>query len=285
MANTHVKSMLDPIKLDVDGKPSHAKRGVHPSTNYHGRNDEPPSPNDSGEEELQDDIAKAQSLSLRVSQISNDASKFRSMRTILRGDYDKIELDAKEGLRRQRLYVVATDMSEEAAYALEWTVGTVLRDGDTMFAIYAMDINDVGADADNFSTSSAVQTETNNAPKEGDGQKLMESTYNLVRVMSTNIEKTISGEAPPTPNFDISASRPSSHVRFSSVFGASPMRGGSKAERERIKAAEAISDRCIALLRKTKLQVRIIIDVVHTKSPKHIITEVVSSLHSRSPQN
>src|SRR5690606_26903458 len=30
-------------------------------------------------------------------------------------------------------------LSSEAAYALEWTIGTVLRDGDTLLAISAME--------------------------------------------------------------------------------------------------------------------------------------------------
>ncbi len=34
---------------------------------------------------------------------------------------------------------MSTDLSDEAAYALEWTIGTVLRDGDTLLAVYAVD--------------------------------------------------------------------------------------------------------------------------------------------------
>jgi hypothetical protein len=243
------------------------------------------SPNDSGEEEILDDIAKAQSLSLRLSKINSDPSKCRCMRTILRGDYSKIEEDAKQGLRRQRLYMVATDISDEAAYALEWTIGTVLRDGDTLFAVYAMDISDVGGDsADAHSTSSATNLEQQNAPSSGDGAKLMESTYKMVRVLSNTVESTIPAEPSALDprkslRFDPSTSRPSSGTRFGS-FASPDMRGTGRAERERLKAVAAITDRCVHLLRKTKLQIRIIIDVLHCKSPKHIITEVVS--HSES---
>jgi len=56
------------------------------------------------------------------------------------------------------------------------------------------------------------------------------------------------------------------------------VRGTGRAERERLKAVNAITDRCVHLLRKTKLQVRVIIDVLHCKSPKHIITEVIDYL-------
>jgi len=39
------------------------------------------------------------------------------------------------GARRKRRYVVASDLSEESRYAVEWGVGTVLRDGDEMLIV------------------------------------------------------------------------------------------------------------------------------------------------------
>ena len=36
-------------------------------------------------------------------------------------------------------YLVATDLSGEAQHALEWRIGMVLRNGDTLMAIYAID--------------------------------------------------------------------------------------------------------------------------------------------------
>lgn len=41
----------------------------------------------------------------------------------------------KLGNRRKRKYVVASDLSEESRYAVEWGIGTVLRDGDEMLVI------------------------------------------------------------------------------------------------------------------------------------------------------
>lgn len=283
------KSLLDPVStgIDIDGRPTHAKRtGVHPNTNFDVADpSELPSPNDSGDEEVMDDIAKAQSLSLRVSKISSDASKYRAIRTVLRGDYSKIEEDAKLGLRRQRLYLVATDLSEEAAYALEWTIGTVLRDGDTLFAVYAMDIGDVGGDAsDTHSTSSSTVEGLSAAPNSaGEGTKLMSDTYKMVRVLSNTVESTIPAEASvldpsKAGGSEHSQSRPSSKIRFGS-FVSPDSRGMGRAERERHRAVDMITDRCVHLLRKTKLQIRVIVDVVHCKSPKHIITEVVRIPH------
>lgn len=37
--------------------------------------------------------------------------------------------------RRRKRYVVASDLSEEARYAVEWGIGTVLRDGDEMLVV------------------------------------------------------------------------------------------------------------------------------------------------------
>lgn len=39
------------------------------------------------------------------------------------------------GDRRKRRYVVASDLSEESRYAVEWAIGTVLRDGDDLLIV------------------------------------------------------------------------------------------------------------------------------------------------------
>ncbi|KAG6850279.1 hypothetical protein H0H93_015536 [Arthromyces matolae] len=41
----------------------------------------------------------------------------------------------KLGERRKRRYVVASDLSEESRYAVEWAIGTVLRDGDNLLIV------------------------------------------------------------------------------------------------------------------------------------------------------
>jgi nucleotide-binding universal stress UspA family protein len=51
-----------------------------------------------------------------------------------------------------------------------------------------------------------------------------------------------------------------------------------RAEKERYQAAVEVSDRCVKLLRRTRLQVRIVVEVFHCKSPKHMITEVIDFL-------
>ncbi|KDQ20874.1 hypothetical protein BOTBODRAFT_50921 [Botryobasidium botryosum FD-172 SS1] len=42
---------------------------------------------------------------------------------------------ASKGKEQGRRYVVASDLSEESKYAVEWAIGTVLRDGDEMIVV------------------------------------------------------------------------------------------------------------------------------------------------------
>lgn len=50
--------------------------------------------------------------------------------TLTHGTPDKI---LEETGRRPKRYVLASDLSDESRYALEWGIGTVLRDGDEMY--------------------------------------------------------------------------------------------------------------------------------------------------------
>lgn len=52
----------------------------------------------------------------------------RCMMTLTQGNPDAFE-------REGRRYVVASDLSEESRYAVEWGIGTVLRDGDDMIVV------------------------------------------------------------------------------------------------------------------------------------------------------
>lgn len=54
---------------------------------------------------------------------------------ISHGDADA----AAKRSKRPKRYVVASDGSEESSYAVEWTIGTVLRDGDEMLVVSVME--------------------------------------------------------------------------------------------------------------------------------------------------
>lgn len=147
------------------------------------------------------------------------------------------------------MYLVATDISPEAEYALEWTIGTVLRDGDTLFAVYAVDEDTAGTGGEG-----GVEI--------GHGAESVRDTAAIVRGLPANVA------APATP----SPLSKGADVRSRSrgVYGA--------AETERRRAVEDVTERCVRLLRKTRLQVRVVVEVFHCKSPRHMITEVIDFL-------
>lgn len=208
---------------------------------------------DSDEEQDVTDIKHAQKLSVNMTSIISTPATSRSVRIIYRGDFVKMQQEAKDHQRRVRKYLVATDLSDEAAHALEWTVGTVLRDGDTLLAIYCVD-EDVGiANNDSEDDSkmreqiAAIQASTNRS-----GMTPLMSPTNF--------------PSPLGPNFRLDP-----HSASASPMG----REKGKAEYERHRAVQDITDRVSRLLRKTKLQVKVVIEVIHCKSPKHLITEVI----------
>ena len=76
---------------------------------------------------------------MSFSPIESTLETQRVVRKIIRGEYEEIVREAEDSNRRTRKYLIATDLSGEAQHALEWTIGTVLRDRDTLIAIYAID--------------------------------------------------------------------------------------------------------------------------------------------------
>ena len=188
-------------------------------------------------------------LSMSVSTIDNGIAN-RSIRTIIRGDFqkvqDSIQAEAESGRRKKRTrkYLVAMDLSDESQYALEWAIGALLRDGDTMYVIYAIPKD--GA------TSSV---------KVGEGTRAMNEAATFVGNQTTeatmNPGRNFLGRLGPSPT----------DTRASS----------SNAEAERVRAVESISRWCFKLLRKSILQVRIAIEVIHCSTqPRLLITEAVS---------
>lgn len=264
-----VRSLLEPtVTITGPGgeRISNRKSGVHPNTNYDRSVSRSQSPGNSDSEEL-DDIRRAQSLSIRPSSIDSSVPH-RVIRTILRGDFARMQREAGEGIRRLRTYLVATDLSGEAAYALEWTIGTVLRDGDTLLAIYAVD-EEVG-------TGKGGDADSTQSLPIGEGAKSIQDTTAMIERMTLLSQHSPSISASPSPMIGSSLKTGS---RNDSSAGSADSRYLSKAEQERLHAIEGISQTCIKFLRKTKLQVRIAIEVIHCKSPKYMITEAVRTFH------
>jgi hypothetical protein len=248
-------------------KPLSKKTGVHPHTSFDDAVSATNTPAGSEDEAEVCDIKKAQNLSIYMSPIDHSVPN-QAIRTIVRGEFARMQAEADEGRRRLRKYLVATDLSEESVYALEWTIGTILRDGDTLFAVYAVDEESGTGKASESDVSSSVQI--------GDGAKAMQVTEAIV---GSQTEKTTDN---PVGTSIISSPRSSSiHLGSGgsdSKSESTDSRAMSKPEMDRLNAVERISQTCVRLLRKTRLQVRVAIEVIHCKSPKHLIIEAVRLL-------
>lgn len=252
-----VKSLIDPeitITGPTGAKLKSSKPVVHPNTSYDvasGFN----TPVTSDTEQDITDIKRAQKLSISMTPVSSTPTTNRCVRIIYRGDFAKMQTEARDNQRRIRTYLCATDLSDEAAHALEWTIGTVLRDGDTLLAVYCVD-EDVGvgegASGDDAQVKAQVAAVATTAAASS----------------STPLVHAVAQPSPLGSGFRLEPG--------SATTSASPMgRERGKAEQERYRAVQDITDRVSKLLRKTKLQVKVVIEVIHCKVPKHLITEII----------
>lgn len=251
-----VRSLLEPeitVTAPSGDRMRSSNPGVHPNTSFDEGASGFNTPVDSDTEADIEDVKRAQKLSINMTAVVSTPGTSRCVRTIYRGDFGKMQKEAQDNQRRVRKYLVATDLSDEAAHALEWTIGTVLRDGDTLLAIYCVDeelgINNDGSGDDQMKEQAAA---------------IAASTKPSA---STPILGPVNSPSPLGPGVRLGST---------SSASASPMgRERTKAEQERYRAVQDITDRVSKLLRKTKLQVKVVIEVIHCKSPKHLITEVI----------
>ncbi|KAL8858066.1 MAG: hypothetical protein Q9178_005391 [Gyalolechia marmorata] len=240
------------------------KKGpVHPNTNYDRVGSRGVSPNLSDSEELRD-IRHAQSLAIYASPIDNITPQ-RVIRNILRGDYRGIQDEAKAKRRKTRTYFVATDLSEEAAYALEWTIGTVLRDGDTLLAIYAIN--------EETGTGKTGDPGRINGLELSEGAKAMQDTTATMEKMTSETPRP--PPVSPAGSGALAAIGFGTRARRDSEKGSKDAWFRTKDEAERLHAIDMIGETCMELLRKTRLQVRVTVEVISCKSPRHLITEAI----------
>ncbi|EED22393.1 universal stress protein family domain protein [Talaromyces stipitatus ATCC 10500] len=246
--------------------PGPRRSGVHPHTSFDHNGSGLNTPVGSDEEADLSDIKQAQNLSIHLSSVDTSIPD-RAIRTIIRGDFPRLQQEAEEGFRRQRKYLVATDLSEESVYALEWTIGTILRDGDTLFAVYAVaDENASGVDL-----NTGVQI--------GDGATAIRRTTDIVgkQTEKTAMKYQAASSTSLLPNA-LAAYFGGTDSKANSRTNSVDSRALSRSEQERLRAIEDISNTCVRLLRKTMLQVRVAVEVIHCKSPKHLLTEAIDGL-------
>ncbi|KAL2262872.1 hypothetical protein VTK26DRAFT_9198 [Humicola hyalothermophila] len=294
------RSLLDDPKITVTDPSGErvrlTKTGIHPVTSF----DNPPgsgsrTPVDSDTEADLTDIKRAQKLSFAMTQIMDTPEAHRTIQIITRGEYTKLVQEAEEEHRPPRKYLVATDLSEESTHALEWAIGTVLRDGDTLLAIYCVDEETGIAGGDNGggpgpgpgvpdeplamkAQAAAINTVTSSkTPITPSGTNLAMHTARPQQSTSTSTSTvTASGSSEGLSAGGVPVGMGTAGATGSSASPApSVVRERSKAEEERFRAVQEITERVTKLLRKTRLQVRVIVEVLHCKNPKHLITEVI----------
>ncbi|GAA5971881.1 hypothetical protein JCM11641_001554 [Rhodosporidiobolus odoratus] len=86
--------------------------------------------------------------------------KNRCTVTLTQGSPDGV-IRETAGRKKRRRYLVASDLSEESMYAIQWAIGTVLREGDECFIVSVME-TDTKLDSDDMSSTSARAAKQNN---------------------------------------------------------------------------------------------------------------------------
>lgn len=254
-----VKSLLPSVSVTpAPGSPtvSGRRKGVVPNTNFDAAS-AASTPMNSDQEQDFADYRRAQKMEMNISPITNLPDIHRAYRVITRGDFEELQHEAEMGNRRQRCYVVATDLSAEAAYALEWTIGTVLRDGDTILCVNLIDAEATGG-------------------KLSDNEPLTPAATTLLD--ASNPASPSPPTTPATPGFPLNSSTPHLDVSTPPAQSRAPSQSRPTAVSERINNIEQITTLLTRLLRKTRLQVRIIIESMTVKSPRHKLTEIIDMI-------
>ena len=258
-----IKSLLEPsIKVTSESgdRLSQTDTGVHPPSNFDARRPSIAISMASNDDDT-DAIAKAKTLALNISPLDTKVPG-RHVRMIIRGDWARIHKDAEAGDKTVRTYLACTDLSQEATYALEWTVGTIMRDGDTLLAIYSIEDETAGSPGNSNKVSDAEREKLHQEGAQA-GKEASDAMEKLTRQATNDNVPHQSKFIPAT--------------EMQSLTGSVDARNVGKKEMGRLKAIDDITQNFLRLVRKTPLQVRCMIEVIHCKSPKHLILGAVST--------
>ncbi|EEB09246.1 usp family protein [Schizosaccharomyces japonicus yFS275] len=131
-------SVFTPPTISASPLPSvtGSSKEVHPNTNFVSSRIDNYFGSD--QEELEHDLWVAKSMSVDIGVARWIKAANRTLRHIRRGDFET----AAKNSKRNSTYLVAIDLSAESLYALEWAVGVLLRDGDTLIAVDVIDRNE-----------------------------------------------------------------------------------------------------------------------------------------------
>jgi hypothetical protein len=124
--------------------PSKPKR-VFPSSNFDSsrpNSTDGGSGSDAPAANKEDEARKQARLAIHEGEIIS--SPDRTVMTIIRGEF--LTMQKAGEFKRQRKYLVCSDLSPQAFYAMEWAIGTVLREGDTLWVSQALGKDDEPCD-------------------------------------------------------------------------------------------------------------------------------------------
>ncbi|KAI1614948.1 hypothetical protein EDD37DRAFT_657801 [Exophiala viscosa] len=245
---------------DPAGEVSAEKPEVHPPTNF-ARSQSVSSHEDEDDEVKA--IRKAKSLALNMSPLDTTVPN-RHVQILLRGNWVHFhqEAEAGHGHRQSRTYLVCSDLSTEATYAMEWVVGTMLRNGDTLLAIYAIEDESAGK-----------PTEAEKEILHAEGAQAGKAASEAMDVLT---RQTTQGGGTSVGLDSQNKYVPATEIM--SLSGSVDARKMSKKDMERLKGVEAVTQTFIRLVRKTTLEVRCMIEVIHCKSPKHLLLGAIDEL-------
>lgn len=193
----------------------------------------------------------------------DETIKDRSVKMIIRGEWESfqdIDDEETEFRHEPRLYLVCSDLSSEASHALEWTVGTLLKDGDTLLIISAIEDENAPKHKPDEEPSAEIKMESVKAARQAG------ATMETLTRQTTNTE----GTKQEFLNTKI-ASLKDANAR--SLSRGSP---GSRKGKDRVQAIEKLEQDFMKFVRKTTLQVRTMIEVLHCRSSRHLMLNAVS---------
>jgi nucleotide-binding universal stress UspA family protein len=167
---------------------------IHPNTAFDAAIGGMEIPYTSDNEEARD-AKRAAQLDMEISQIHSNVETRRMFRTMCRGNLCPLSGEDMDTQQSLRSFIVATDMSPAATHALEWTIGTVLRDGNLLIVVCA------------FEEDGALDAQ--------------------------------------------------------------------QEEDARLAAMDKITSTTMKLLKKTRLEVHVVIEVLHCKSARHVLTDII----------
>lgn len=246
--------------LEHSGKLSETRGPVVPRSNFRSSS---PALSAIGNDD--DELKRAKAMEVRVSEL-DEKVKDRTVKLILRGDWAGCQdhENEEQGSRHEpRFYLICSDLSHEASYALEWTVGTLLKDGDTLLILNAHEDENASKHKDVEEPSVEVREESAKAAEETN------KTLAVLTRQTTNQEGRLLTK---------SGLATGGHQRSASAQA----RPRTKKDEEREKAIDKLEADFMKYIRKTALQVRCMFEVIQCRSPRHLVLNAVSlSVFSR----